>query len=305
MFTSQTISTSRPLPLVGILVILTAALLLCMSRPSMATDSDEDESDRLFHEGAIHEEDNGHHHNSQHHAKSTTHNPNLPLPKDKLLLSDVKTLTFIRNKRTTSRRTHSIHQLSCVGGTAGCKLFTPNVVECHNTGTNDKTTGKPKWRCQADMSDRVQFNHVEVICEGYDYPEDDYILMGSCGLEFTLDYVNPHDYHDQSYFKHMDQHEKDLHHERVRGQNKPTPKANKPSVIIEWLHTQITDHSLVLIVFVVLLVVLALIKSGLYSGSGAAAANTSSSVRAKKPLGGVGSKYGPLTSAVMTTKKAC
>lgn len=50
-----------------------------------------------------------------------------PLPKDKVLLRDVKTLTFQRNKRTTSKRTHSIHQLSCVGGTAGCKLFTPNV----------------------------------------------------------------------------------------------------------------------------------------------------------------------------------
>lgn len=52
---------------------------------------------------------------------------NEPLPKDKILLKDVKTLSFQRNKRTTSRRTHSIHQLSCVGGTAGCRLFTPNV----------------------------------------------------------------------------------------------------------------------------------------------------------------------------------
>lgn len=55
-----------------------------------------------------------------------THNQE-NLPKDKILLKSIKTLTFHRNKRTTSRRTHSIHQLSCVGGTAGCKLFTPNV----------------------------------------------------------------------------------------------------------------------------------------------------------------------------------
>ena len=47
--------------------------------------------------------------------------------KDRVLLKDVKTLTFQRHRRTTSRRTHSIHQLSCVGGTAGCKLFTPDV----------------------------------------------------------------------------------------------------------------------------------------------------------------------------------
>jgi len=28
---------------------------------------------------------------------------------------------------------------------------------------------------------------VSVACEGYDYPEDPYILAGSCGLEYTLE----------------------------------------------------------------------------------------------------------------------
>ena len=28
---------------------------------------------------------------------------------------------------------------------------------------------------------------VNVICEGYDYPDDPYILAGSCGLEYTLE----------------------------------------------------------------------------------------------------------------------
>lgn len=60
------------------------------------------------------------------HTTETDHHRG-PLPKDKILLKDVDKLVFIRNKRTTSRRTHSIHQLSCVGGTAGCKLFTPDV----------------------------------------------------------------------------------------------------------------------------------------------------------------------------------
>jgi hypothetical protein len=30
---------------------------------------------------------------------------------------------------------------------------------------------------------------VDVICEGYEYPDDPYILQGSCGLEYTLDYT--------------------------------------------------------------------------------------------------------------------
>ena len=32
-----------------------------------------------------------------------------------------------------------------------------------------------------------RFGKVEVICEGYDCPEDEFTLAGSCGLEYTLD----------------------------------------------------------------------------------------------------------------------
>lgn len=30
---------------------------------------------------------------------------------------------------------------------------------------------------------------VEVVCEGYKHPQDEYILRGSCGLEYTLEYT--------------------------------------------------------------------------------------------------------------------
>lgn len=132
--------------------------------------------------------------------------------KDRILMSDIKTLVFHRNRRTTSRRTHSIHQLSCVGGTAGCKVFTPDTVECEQVhDANSKQKHATQWKCSADMTDRVKFSHVDVICEGYEYAEDEYILEGSCGLEFTLDYVDPNDYHQNSYYNHLDGHEKEKH----------------------------------------------------------------------------------------------
>ena len=34
-----------------------------------------------------------------------------------------------------------------------------------------------------------RFGNIEVVCEGYDYPDDPFILKGSCGLEYTLDYT--------------------------------------------------------------------------------------------------------------------
>ena len=295
MFGSLTIS--RPFLLVTILI------LLCRINKYLSAVEDED-YDSLFQEGSpmVHEY---HQQDSLHiRSKDQSHSA-----KDRVRLSEVKTLIFTRNMRTTSRRTHSIHQLSCVGGTAGCKLFTPDVVECHNEGL-DKKTAKPEWRCEADISDRVQFNHVEVICEGYDYPEDDNILMGSCGLEFTLDYVDPLDHHDQSYFRHMDDHEKKMHHERIRARNRqPGLGSSEPNSIYRyWLIAQFASHYSVLIMLLVLVTILALVKSGLYSGPGAMLAmNTAKGKRQSAIDGncGAASGYGPSTSTVVTTKKAC
>lgn len=233
-----------------------------------------------------------------HHQHSTQHHPipedKKPLPKDKILLRDVKTLTFYRNKRTTSKRTHSINQLSCVGGTAGCRLFTPDSVECENIGF-DHDKDKLNWRCRADISDRVRFNHVEVICEGYDYPEDDYILVGSCGLEFTLDYTDPLDYHHNSYFKHLDEHEKEKHHERVRARMESTQKARETG---GGFIGSLTGNILLGFVFVILIVCSLIILRYISRSNQADSTSTK-----RKPVRVP--SYGPLASAMMSTKKAC
>jgi hypothetical protein len=46
-----------------------------------------------------------------------------------------------------------------------------------------------QWECKADMDEKYRLGHIEVICEGYDHPNDEYILVGSCGLEYTLEYT--------------------------------------------------------------------------------------------------------------------
>ena len=44
-----------------------------------------------------------------------------------------------------------------------------------------------QWECKADLDDSVRFGATEVFCEGYSYPEDPYVLAGSCGLEYVLE----------------------------------------------------------------------------------------------------------------------
>lgn len=46
-----------------------------------------------------------------------------------------------------------------------------------------------QWECKADLDNAVRFGKINVYCEGYDYPDDPYILKGSCGvcdLAFSL-----------------------------------------------------------------------------------------------------------------------
>merc|ERR1712213_161047 len=91
---------------------------------------------------------------------------------EKIRLRDVQVLTLRAGEMTTGRRSSPVPQLSCVGG----------------SGANRGWDGRDvQWECKADMEGTVRFGKVEVICEGYDYAEDDYILAGSCGLEYTLE----------------------------------------------------------------------------------------------------------------------
>ena len=43
-----------------------------------------------------------------------------------------------------------------------------------------------QWECRAEMPDNIRFGKVQVTCEGYDHSKDEFVLNGSCGLEYTL-----------------------------------------------------------------------------------------------------------------------
>lgn len=49
-------------------------------------------------------------------------------------LRDVQVLTLYKGRHTTARRSSPVPQLQCVGGSAGCQAFVPEVVQCQNKG---------------------------------------------------------------------------------------------------------------------------------------------------------------------------
>ncbi|CAG8700749.1 16064_t:CDS:2, partial [Acaulospora morrowiae] len=71
----------------------------------------------------------------------------------KVLLADVKTITFYRGKLTTGRRNEPIRQMQCVGGDA-CHEFVPDVVQCTNVGSDGTDTN---WRCDAELPKSLKF----------------------------------------------------------------------------------------------------------------------------------------------------
>ncbi|RLW08923.1 hypothetical protein DV515_00002617 [Chloebia gouldiae] len=80
-------------------------------------------------------------------------------------------------------RPASVPQLQCTGGSAGCS-HVPEVVQCYNKGWDGYDV---QWQCKADLENAYRFGQMEVSCEGYDYPDDPYILRGSCSLLFKLE----------------------------------------------------------------------------------------------------------------------
>ncbi|XP_066473982.1 store-operated calcium entry-associated regulatory factor [Tiliqua scincoides] len=103
---------------------------------------------------------------------------------DKILLREVQALTLYSGRNTNYRRTSPVLQLQCTGGTAGCGAYKPDVVQCYNRGWDGYDV---QWECKADLENSYRFGKIEVSCEGYDYPDDPYILKGSCGLQYTLE----------------------------------------------------------------------------------------------------------------------
>ena len=105
---------------------------------------------------------------------------------NRMLLSDVKSLTLHANNLTTGNRAAPIQQLTCLG--RFCDK-SPSMVECSTKVVYGLV---PHWECKAVMDKSIKFAYVNVQCEGYDSPYDNkYIYAGSCGLTYRLEPINP------------------------------------------------------------------------------------------------------------------
>ena len=100
----------------------------------------------------------------------------------KIRLRDIQALTLREGEYTTYKRTYAVPQLVCVGSICPKDLL-PQVVQCQNVGWDGQQV---QWKCVADMDNSIRFKETTVICEGYSRKDDEFVLVGSCGLEYSL-----------------------------------------------------------------------------------------------------------------------
>jgi len=105
---------------------------------------------------------------------------------DRILLKDVGAITLTKGQMTRAQRSYPVPQLSCVGGSAQSSTYHPTVVQCQNRGFDGHDV---QWECRGELDEAVKFGTISVNCEGFAYPDDPYVLQGSCGLEYTLEYT--------------------------------------------------------------------------------------------------------------------
>ncbi|KAI8804522.1 hypothetical protein BJ742DRAFT_823907 [Cladochytrium replicatum] len=109
---------------------------------------------------------------------------------EKVLLRNVQTLTFKKGKYTTFRRTSAVPELKCVSGGA-CDEADDHIdaIQCYNRGGGPGGPDDVQWECKVDLEDTLRLGSVNVLCEGWSSSTDPYVLNGSCGLEYHLQYT--------------------------------------------------------------------------------------------------------------------
>jgi len=95
-------------------------------------------------------------------------------------LADIKTLTLKVGSQTTGRRSSPVPQLQCTGYLCN---YAPDTIQCTNKGTDGVDV---QWACEADLPNTLSLSLHSMNCEGFKYPTDDYVLVGSCSLSYHL-----------------------------------------------------------------------------------------------------------------------
>lgn len=102
---------------------------------------------------------------------------------ERVLLKDVQVLTLRAGAFTTGRRNSPNQQLLCQNCNDDAARKAVDTIQCRNVGFDGRDVN---WKCETELSKQYKLGRTEVSCEGFDSPEDPFILAGSCAVEYHL-----------------------------------------------------------------------------------------------------------------------
>lgn len=99
-------------------------------------------------------------------------------------LSDIKTLSFIDARMTVAKRDdlRPEPELQCTSG----KLCSAYKDDLPSSAFCTQDTESHTWDCKFETGD-IKIADSDVVCEGFDGPDDDHVVAGSCMLLYSVE----------------------------------------------------------------------------------------------------------------------
>jgi hypothetical protein len=102
---------------------------------------------------------------------------------EQVLLRTVQVITLRQGAFTTGRRNSPIPQLTCQNCDDAASKSVVETIQCRNVGYDGQDVN---WKCESEIDKHYKLGRTEVSCEGYENPDDVFILAGSCAVEYWL-----------------------------------------------------------------------------------------------------------------------
>ncbi|KAI0077312.1 hypothetical protein K474DRAFT_1661945 [Panus rudis PR-1116 ss-1] len=107
----------------------------------------------------------------------------------RIAFATIRSLSFYRDYKALNKNGGaSVYlQTHCLGKT--CQWDAPSVVHCDKVDITDLKRDAT-WKCRAELPEATYFENATITCLDWLYPNDPYVVRGSCRLQYHLERVS-------------------------------------------------------------------------------------------------------------------
>lgn len=94
----------------------------------------------------------------------------------------------VRHRRNGVQEPREVRLIAVLAWPSPTRLliYVPWLIQDTIYLSSDYGDDDVSWSCTADVPGYFKLGSTDVFCEGYDHPDDPFVLRGSCGVEYRL-----------------------------------------------------------------------------------------------------------------------